>query len=237
MRFLRIRDSFPVFPDGTDGYVCITFDMDWASDEVLADAIDLVEEADVAATWFVTNDTPLLQRLRKNQKFELGIHPNFNFLLNGDARNGATADEVVDRLLAIVPEAKSVRSHTLTQNYNLLNLFADKGLIYDCNHFIPYQAGIELRPWHLWNGLIKVPYFWEDDVACMYGESTSIEDLVRRGGLKVFNFHPIHVFLNTEDLARYERTRSLHGHSSELVNHRCPGKGTRTAIETLLGLQ
>lgn len=63
------------------GTLYLTFDIDWACDGVLADTIDLVEEADVCATWFVTHDTPLLKRLRENPKFELGIHPNFNNIL------------------------------------------------------------------------------------------------------------------------------------------------------------
>jgi len=57
--------------------VFITMDLDWACDDVLNDTIDLVERYDVAVTWFVTHDTPVLERLRENPKFELGLHPNF----------------------------------------------------------------------------------------------------------------------------------------------------------------
>ena len=92
----------------------LTFDIDWANDDVLNDTIDLIEDKDVTATWFVTHDTSLLSRLRQNSKFELGIHPNFNWLLEGDDRNGRNAREVIERLLAIVPEATSVRSHAMT---------------------------------------------------------------------------------------------------------------------------
>ena len=61
---------------------------DWPHDDVLSDTIDVAERADVATIWFVTYDTPLLECLRANPKFELGIHPNFNFLLAGDPRKG-----------------------------------------------------------------------------------------------------------------------------------------------------
>jgi hypothetical protein len=120
----------------------LTFDIDWACDGVLADTIDLVEEADVCATWFVTHDTPLLKRLRENPKFELGIHPNFNNILAGrpDPTNGKNAEETVVRLLSLVPEAKSVRSHSMTQNSTLLQIFFDKGLTHECNHFIPHHS-------------------------------------------------------------------------------------------------
>lgn len=71
--------------------IFLTFDIDWAHDEVLNDTIDIVERAGVAATWFVTHDTPVLERLKHNPNFELGIHPNFNYLLQGNSKNGKTA--------------------------------------------------------------------------------------------------------------------------------------------------
>ena len=57
-----------------------------------------------------------------------------------------------------------------------------------------------------------------------------------RGGLKVFDFHPIHVFLNTESLERYERTRALHHNPKELIKHRYEGYGTRNRLIELLEL-
>lgn len=214
--------------------IFLTFDIDWADDTVLNDTIDLVEEAGVAATWYVTHETPVLKRLRANQNFELGIHPNFNFLLEGDARRGRNSDEVVERVINIVPEAKSVRSHSMTQSSGLLAIFEKFRLTHDVNHFVPAQSGIRLSPWLIWNGLCRVPYFWEDDVACMYDLHNHIIDLVSRPGLKVFDFHPIHVFLNTEHLNRYERTRYLHHNPEELIKHRYGGIGTRTRLIELL---
>jgi len=73
-------------------------------------------------------------------------------------------------------------------------------------------------------------------VACIYDTNTSIQLLIQRDGLKVFDFHPIHVFLNTEDLARYETTREIHHKPQDLIKYRCGGQGTMTALETLLTL-
>lgn len=214
----------------------LTFDIDWAEDEVLEDVLNIVEKAGVAATWFATHETPLLARIRANPAFELGIHPNFNPLLDGRADNGRNAEEVLDRLLAIVPEATAVRSHSLVQSSRLTQLFVDRGLTHECNELIPEQAEMLLKPWRLWNGLVKVPHFWEDDAACIYRRGAPIVELAARPGLKVFNFHPIHVFLNTEHLDRYENTRALHRSPSKLIEHRFGGYGTRSALEQLLGL-
>jgi hypothetical protein len=235
--FSNIRDINLSKKNSWSENVFLTFDIDWASDDVLLDTIELVERADVAATWFVTHQTPLLDRLRGNPKFELGIHPNFNFLLDGDPRAGKTAAEVIERMMRVVPEAKSVRSHSMAQTSRILDLFVDHGLIYDCNHFIPEQSEIVLKPWRHWNGMIKVPYFWEDDISIVYKHGTSIGSLADAVGLKTFDFHPIHVFLNTEKLDRYERTRPLHTLARELVEHRFQGQGTRGCLKTLLGLR
>jgi len=131
----------------------------------------------------------------------------------------------------------------MTQSSGLLEIFKGGGLTHDANHFVPYHTGIELKPWHIWNDLIRVPYSWEDDVHILY-DSIGIPQKSPRDiamdttnrGLKVFDFHPIHIFLNTESLDRYERTRPLHRNPKELIKHRYQGYGTRSRLIDLLEL-
>lgn len=196
----------------------LTFDIDWASDEVFEYTIDIIEKANVCATWFITHYTPLLKRLRENPKFELGIHPNFNYLLVGDKRNGATAVEVVDRLMQIVPEAKSVRSHSLTQSSILLNIFKEKGLKFHCNTLIPFNKEVIVKPAKLWNNMVDCPHIWEDDVACLNKNFNPI-DVSDYKGLKIFDFHPIHVFLNTEKIEQYEKAKNYQQKFEELKKY------------------
>lgn len=219
----------------------LTFDIDWAHDDILADTINIVEKFGVSATWFVTHNTGLIERLCDNVSFEVGIHPNFNPLLSGNIRNGRDSAEVVDRLMSIVPKAKCVRSHSTTNNSVLRDIFVDRGLTHECNTFIPAQSNISLKPYRLWSDLVCVPYNWEDDVHMLY-ESNGVPQTNPRDmamdencmGLKVFAFHPIHVFLNTESLDRYERTRPLHQNPEELIKHRHQGYGTRNRLIDLL---
>jgi hypothetical protein len=222
----------------------ITLDIDWCHDDVLADSINLLEEADVSATWFVTHETKNLNRLRTNHKFELGIHPNFNFLLNGEASKSKNSKNVLEEICKIVPEAKSVRSHSLTQNSYLLDLFAEQKITHDVNDFIPFHADIEVSPWVLWNGMYRVPFNWEDDFQIMYSKininqksPNEIAADLNFKGLKIFNFHPIHVYLNTESLERYERTRPIHNKPKELKMHRYEGYGTRNKLIELINDQ
>lgn len=119
----------------------LTFDIDWCSDEVLSYTLDIVEKYDIKATFFVTHETKLLERMRNNPNIELGIHPNFNFLLNGDYRQGGSVSEVVRYYKKFVSDAVSIRSHSLTQGGSIFPVFEDEGFIYECNTFIPLQGG------------------------------------------------------------------------------------------------
>lgn len=217
--------------------IFLTIDIDWASDEVLNDTIDLIEKRDIKATWFITHKTKVLERLRENPKFELGLHPNFNYLMDSDFRNGHNATEVLNRVLELVPDAKSIRSHEMTQSSYLLDLFKKNGLVYDCNHFIPEQTEIELKPWKIWNNIVKIPYFWEDDINCVSNNKTAIEKLIERKGLKVFDFHPIHIFLNTENIERYNNAKKDSNNYNTLLKHRGHDKlGTRELFINLINL-
>lgn len=209
-RFGKIGEIEPENPETWQGRLFLTFDLDWAIDPAIELCLDMVEEAGVAATFFVTHETPLLSRMRANSRWELGLHPNFNPLLDGSAEQGAIrAADVLERLRQVVPEARAVRSHSMTQSSRLLDVFRDFGLTHDVNHFLPAHVGIALRPFRHWNGLVRVPYCWEDDVALHYGDGPDVLEIARRG-FAVFDFHPIHVALNTRSIAHYESTRHCH---------------------------
>lgn len=75
------------------------------------------------------------------------------------------------------------------------------------------------------------PHQWSDysDISVPFGLHGVLPNYF------VVDFHPIHVFLNTESLDRYERTRSLHQNPKELIKHRYEGYGTRNRLLELLG--
>lgn len=214
----------------------LSFDIDWAHDDILTDTFNLLRDTGVASTWFVTHNTPLLQQLRSLSGTELGIHPNFNPVLDGlavDSEN--TAEKVIQKVLSIVPEARAIRSHSLTQNERLVDLFRLSGLTHISNSFVPHGCGFETRPFQIWDEMVVVPHCWQDNVALkMSLPFPTVEEL--NSGFHVFDFHPIHVFLNTEHLDRYERTRLLHQKPEELIKHRYEGEGTRTRLLQLLML-
>jgi hypothetical protein len=235
MPFALISRIDPSDTTTWENRVFLTLDVDWASDDVFAHAIDLVDSLGARATWFITHDTPLLDRLRNSDRYEIGIHPNFNPLLfKGDTSLGSTPEEIVSRLLALVPGAKSVRSHSMTQSSWLLNLFRRLGLTHDCNSFVPVESSIALKPWRGWEGLVRVPYFWEDDLHAIGGEPWDVTATTRHRGLKVYDFHPIHLFLNTPTPGHYETARPLLSDLGRLQAMRHTGPGPRTFLEELV---
>ena len=165
-----------------------------------------------------------------------------SFLINSTEgwSNGLTfkalPNKIISNIKSIVPEALSIRSHSLTQSSHLQNLFKKEGLKYDLNHFVPLNSGIELKPWILWNGLIKIPFCWEDDIECMYGNKTNLIELKKHSGLKVIDFHPIHIFLNTKDLNLYQSTREFHQQPEKLIKFRNKEYGIRNQLFELLSL-
>ena len=144
----------------------ISFDIDWAHDDVINYSIDILEKTEIRVSWFITHKTKVLERLKENSNFEIGIHPNFNFLLDGDFSLGKNAEEVIARLMKIVPDAKLIKSHSLTQSSVLLDLFLKFALLTSLIIIYPTLIlHINIRPWKHWNGIVRVPFNWEDDIA------------------------------------------------------------------------
>jgi len=55
----------------------LTFDCEWAPNFILEHVSNLLIESEVKSTWFVTNESAIIEELKQNSLFELGIHPNF----------------------------------------------------------------------------------------------------------------------------------------------------------------
>jgi hypothetical protein len=180
--------------------IAFTMDIDWAPEEVIEDALSLFKKNNIKCTLFSTHQSDVIQSSDLSL-FEIAIHPNFNPLFSCESKR--KAEEILDELLTLYPDAKGVRSHSMTQSTPLLKLFKEKGLIYDSNQFLPYDYS--MKPYLSWDGLIRIPYSWEDDVHFLYKKSFDYEifDTYHPDNLYVLDFHPIHVYLNTDSEKTY----------------------------------
>lgn len=192
--------------------VAFTIDIDWAGDEVCQYALDLFRHHDIKCTIFATHDSVVLKNLDKNL-FELGIHPNFLPLLQGNAAT-KSIENTLQNLLDIFPDAKGVRSHSLVQSGGMFDDFKKIGLEYSSNQYLAYWDNI--KPYKLWNGLIEVPFNWCDDGHFLYNFPFSNSMLSLKAPLNIFCFHPIHIFLNTHEQLLYEQARPYFRDSKQL---------------------
>jgi hypothetical protein len=218
----------------------ITLDIDWAPDFVIKDLIDLLLSHNSKSTWFVTHDTIHLHSLRKHSDFfELGIHPNFLPM----STHGDTAEEVIEFMMNLVPEAVSSRSHSVFQSGSILELLANHSPIEnDATIFLPEMEGIKhvLHPLPNGGQLKRLPFFWADDYEmCCQPADWTLARHIDVKGLKVMMFHPIHIFLNTNDFTQYTHIKESIGplnsvSEEKLLGYRNNEKGARTVFIELI---
>lgn len=184
----------------------LTFDVDWVSDWAIRYVAEMLERNQVRSTWFVTHDSPAIrQMIKRPDLFEIGIHPN---LLPG-TNQGGSEQEIFEQLLQLVPNAKVVRTHGLVfSNALMKNLILKYGIQFDSSVLLFESANIEphLRYYkETQRPLVRLPYFWEDSIEIL---KPSISFDINNPkyhvpGLKIFDFHPVHVVLNTDAIHSY----------------------------------
>lgn len=189
--------------------IYLTFDMDWAIDEVLEDFYELLKKYRVTGTIHVTHETKMLEEFRGDRSLDLGIHPNFNPLLQSGGENG-TCFQVLEMIKQIVPEAVCVRSHALTNSSIIQHGYSAIGIKYDLNTLIPAAEGMVLYPFESVVTDLKIlPFIYEDDVYMNFREKRSADFFLSDKFVapRIFNFHPIHLYLNTDQNETYENAR------------------------------
>lgn len=203
----------------------ITFDIDWAPSWAVEECAALCVAAGVPATFFVTHEFECLPDLRSLDSIELGIHPNF---LAGSS-HGTDTKSVLATCMAMVPEARSMRTHGLHQSTAIFSsVLKDTPVEVDVSLFLPGHSHLSATDLFLdgvARALRRLPYFWEDDLAAAtpkndWAPSTNCA----QSGLRIYDFHPIHIVLNTTDLSQY---RSLKVH----MGGRPLSDASRTDIE------
>lgn len=216
----------------------LTFDIDWAPDACIAEVAYLLDRAGVRATFLVTHACDVLADLAR-AGHRLGIHPNFL----PRSSHGDSAADVVGHLLEIVPHASVMRTHALVQSTPLLIevLRAAPQLTLDLSTFtygFPHVGRFafafdDVR-------MDRINYNWEDDAAFVDPEfDWSMPRF--HGPLTVFDFHPIHVALNSRDASAYRRLKGLLGSTplwrasaTDLSRARGREPGTRDFLEAVL---
>jgi len=204
--------------------IAITIDIDWVADEIIRYTVDLLEKYQVKVTFFATHSSNYLKTL-DSSRYEIGLHPNFE--QNNDY------NKTIKVLKDLYPEAVGIRSHCLLTSGPLLQLFIDTGFSYEANAFIPLVSS--LRPYRCLNKLVSIPCYWGDDYHYLAGFDFELSLLgVNNPGLKVYMFHPIHIFANTNSDSHYVSFKQYLKNPELLQKYRHTGTGIGTLFEQLL---
>ncbi len=205
------------------GSVIIGLDIDWASDFILEDTLLLASECGIKPTIFLTHESPLIHKIFKEKKYEFGLHPNFEKLLNGDDSNGLDAADVLNRLIHPFPNVDIVRSHCLTTSSRLKALFRSNNFSVESS-FITHGTKRKFPNfWTEWTGITHVPITWEDDAWFTLEEGeigARSSSILQFDMLNVLTFHPIHLFLNTTDAVHYNASKEFINNPKELIKFR-----------------
>ena len=195
-------------PSATNA-VALTFDIDWAPDWLIDEVSARVASANVRATWFATHKSPAIDRIAANPSFEVGLHPNF---LPGSTQGGSHR-EVMTTLRAWFPDATAVRTHSLFQSERLLELMVDEfGVTVDCSIHLPQTTHVTPHASRYTPDgalLVRLPHIFQDNIFMLSGQTWQASpDWLQTSGLKVLNFHPVHVWLNARHSRTYEALKS-----------------------------
>jgi len=196
--------------------IAFTLDIDWAPEEVIKHALDIFSKYKAKCTLFCTHNSKIIKNSDKSI-FEIAIHPNFNENLFDNSSKAV--QDTLDDLLEIYPEALGVRSHSLTHNSKLQSLFFSKGLKYDSNMYIPIKKFLP-SPFKCFSGMTRIPFHWEDDIHFTEGKSFDykIRNDLNFNDCIILNFHPIHVYLNTDSEHNYLSAKSNYHDAKKLKN-------------------
>lgn len=203
--------------------ICITLDVDWANDNILKYCLNLLEKYNVKATLFATNDSKLLKEL-DSAKYEIGLHPNFN-------NSNCDFEKPIKDLKELYPQAIGARSHSLFVSSNILQNYKKYGMKYESNNFLYLHPNLQVTK--RFQSFESIPFFWSDDkIIELEREETNTYLGVK--GLKVYNFHPIHIFLNTPTEKYYLENKHNYQNDKELKKNRFEGFGVGTYFENIL---
>jgi len=205
----------------------ITIDTDWAPDYILEYCFKLISNKKIKATMFATNKSKILDNLDKN-RFKIGLHPNFSDFIH--------IEEEIQRLKNMFPDAISLRNHSLCHSSHFFPVFNKMGIKFISNYLAPFCKNLTpiVQPF----GVIEYPiYFMDDAYQMMYNKKNKYElsslDL-HSPGLKVFAFHPIHIYLNSDSVNEYEKIKKYYDNPQKLSQYINPNLGIRNLFQSLI---
>lgn len=198
--------------------VRLTIDVDWAPDWAIDKLANDLIASGTPATWFVTHSSKSIDEIRKvPELFELGIHPNF---MSGST-HGSTPKEVLEFCMDLVPEAITMRSHSLFLSSRILEAVQSySNIALDVSTYLRDARNVQVISNYISvNRPIKqVAFCWEDNLEFMapvpfWNGFEFLDSRAKPCEISILDVHPIHYALNSSNNETYENLKT---HSSDL---------------------
>jgi len=189
----------------TEPVFALTSDMDWASEDCIQLLLETFADYPFKPTFFLTHASRVVAEAARENRIDLGIHPNFL----PQSSHGDDPQGVVAHVMKIVPDACGSRAHSYASSTHIINALVKAGIGYDSGPVLFLQQN--LVPLRHGAGLIHLPVFWEDDCHWESGKPWRF-DLMReqfqQPGLKIIDVHPFFQALNVPDAEFYQKHKS-----------------------------
>jgi Polysaccharide deacetylase len=212
--------------------ICLSFDTDHLDQRRMQEFVRDFPIPGVG-TFFCTQRYEALD----DDSHELCPHPIL------DPRGDWTVE--LDHAQREFPEARGVRTHTCINCHMLSIDFNSRGFEWVSARDEPGRPGIApyREAWGVWH--VPIYYmdsmdfsfgdFWSDVSAAPFGREL-LEVAVREPGTYVFDFHPIHLMLNSTSAEAYFARRDRYVAGEPLEEIRCEGYGAGDYYADLVAL-
>ena len=85
------------------------------------------------------------------------------------------------------------------------------------------------------NKLVRIPCYWGDNLPLLSQTKLELSELeIQKSGLKIYNFHPIHIYMNTNSLEHYHSYKKFYHQVDMLRKYKNTGSGIGTLFRGLL---
>lgn len=212
--------------------ICLSFDTDHLDESRMAEFTAEVPLPD-ACTFFCTQRYEALDA----SAHELCGHPD----LRPETDWGAALDACREDF----PDARGFRAHAAPSSHALSMELRSRGYEWTSAREEAGRAGVApyRETWGIWHAPIfymdnmdfSFPDFWPDVPHTPF-DTGLLETAVRGEGTYVFDFHPIHLMLNSSSARAYLERRDAYVAGEPLANLRFRGYGARDFYDDLLAL-
>ena len=185
--------------------VVFTADQDWAPEWACEIFVDEIVKHAIPLHIFRTNSSEVVDAAVNGGHFTQGWHPNFK----ANSTHGTSIQAVIETMRAIAPTSRTVRAHSYFESSEIWDFLFRSGQVVESHGVTAMEEN--LVPIKMASGLLRIPVFFEDDVLMRDSPGDLNLSLLKRRlltpGMKVLDFHPIHIALNSRSVSHYEEIK------------------------------